>query len=579
MIHNTFISEVEIFCPQRNIRPLSVIKENPKENVPRNSEQSPAKMKPKSTQSFKPSRPPRRLAVAPLRHPVLDLVGGHVENVTQNINENQKNGEINLANDGYDFHKEGGINVADCPEQILQESSVEAVSSERFQHASDLLKEESIANINCVSSVRNEQIPSETSVTANVQYGGGLVKTDRYKDKSLKGPAGAEDLGPKCQPKPFLDKDLYSWRERVKECGSFPSLPDKFRPLRRSVGNYGYGNSTKGDPYFNETQKVDDSSGESHGLDEEVVRFYLPGHKPDYLINTNTVVTRHPGQSKMHYTDSPKLSAVVRKYSLQESGGRRSADVVNDCDTRPEVAILNEERNDQSRDEFDDAGPFSTDPEPFVSSSPTLENVNDEKCCVPCDGPLAQDHSHYHALKETIAHLKLPTRRASTMAWRAQYVDSLTDGKGFHVARGCTSGQDDGPLTQERKENIDKSLGILRHELENIRQQDQDLAKQFLTIRHTINKLRWNAQCHSHEQLLEEVEDDIVELRDLSRVVVDTPTDLLSTTSFLRHFGLTRMNITSRRESLTSQAPFWFQPYSPDSVVFIDIHVDVYYCF
>ncbi|KAL8558774.1 hypothetical protein ACOMHN_043717 [Nucella lapillus] len=81
----------------------------------------------------------------------------------------------------------------------------------------------------------------------------------------------------------------------------------------------------------------------------------------------------------------------------------------------------------------------------------------------------------------------------------------------------------------------------------DLRRQDQSLARQLLGIRHELSNLRLAASCEEHRDLLDDAEDHVQELRELSRFV-DFPPELL-TSSSLKHIGVTKMNLSSRRFS------------------------------
>ncbi|KAK0049737.1 protein FAM167B [Biomphalaria pfeifferi] len=527
-------------------------------------------MKEESENNASVSRPPRKMAVAPLQHPVFALSGRNI-NIEEQTDMLQK---------------------SSCCEIDEYSNEISTPLPVGVKVLSDLGSDENVVfcakEKNHYKNKNNGAVFTEIHESCSAKVGRGLVRSATYRDKSCT--EKYDESNKECQNKSseVLDKDLFAWREKVKGCVSFPSLPNKFRPLHRSVG------SCSG--RFREENAV--WTEMDHCTGKENVKFYLPEQKPDYLINPNRVVTTYPGRTALYYRSSLKLENVVRNNLLQDKSSRRMVDS-DEClkSSRPMVdsdECLKSRRRMVDNDEClksrrrmidsdeclkssslqQEVSPFHRElskeschgvgdensslnhvRQPFFKqNSEPPENVSELKYFSETKSPLqsnksttcSSDLSDYDILKDIITHLRLPTRRASTMAWKAKYVDN-SPGNGWFLSSSdpCS---DDGPLTPERKNNIQKSLEILKLELMSLQRQDQELANQFLTIRQTLNNLRWNAQCHSHEQLLEEVEDDIEDLRDLSRVV-DTPADLFSSTSFLRHFGLTRMNITTRRFS------------------------------
>jgi hypothetical protein len=81
-----------------------------------------------------------------------------------------------------------------------------------------------------------------------------------------------------------------------------------------------------------------------------------------------------------------------------------------------------------------------------------------------------------------------------------------------------------------------------------MRFQDQDLARQLLSIRHDIHELKLKRSCDEHRDMLDDVQMDFEEVRELSEIC-DLPMDTLSDNP-LRHLGVTRRNISARRFSM-----------------------------
>lgn len=70
--------------------------------------------------------------------------------------------------------------------------------------------------------------------------------------------------------------------------------------------------------------------------------------------------------------------------------------------------------------------------------------------------------------------------------------------------------------------------------------QDRQLAGQLLRLRAQLHQLKVDQACHQHQELLDEAELEL-ELE---------PWACLALTRSLRHLGLTRMNISTRRFTL-----------------------------
>lgn len=83
---------------------------------------------------------------------------------------------------------------------------------------------------------------------------------------------------------------------------------------------------------------------------------------------------------------------------------------------------------------------------------------------------------------------------------------------------------------------------------EEMRTQDQTLARQFLTIKQDIAQLKLRRSCEEHQEMLEDVQSELEELNEMSDVL-DLPVSSLSDTP-LKQLGITRMNMSRRRFSM-----------------------------
>ncbi|CAI9719071.1 Hypothetical predicted protein [Octopus vulgaris] len=140
--------------------------------------------------------------------------------------------------------------------------------------------------------------------------------------------------------------------------------------------------------------------------------------------------------------------------------------------------------------------------------------------------------------------LKLSTRRQSYQKWCEKYIGS----SGVPRFPPLTYNEaTDGKLTDDRKEGINNALGWIKTELEKMRDVDHTLATQLLSLRSEIQKLKLERSCENHQELLEDVKDELSE-RETLLTVCDIPYDM-DDENPLKQIGLTRMNISSRRFS------------------------------
>ncbi|XP_048729576.2 protein FAM167A-like [Ostrea edulis] len=137
--------------------------------------------------------------------------------------------------------------------------------------------------------------------------------------------------------------------------------------------------------------------------------------------------------------------------------------------------------------------------------------------------------------------LNLDTRRPSYMEWRA-------DLKRYRSESMYDQDSNRGVPNDEDFKKINTSLNWIREELVKMRKQDQDLARQFLSIHSDIQELRleWSWRCH--ELTLQNAVMDFQEVDEIKRIsdlplVTDTEMALLD-------IGLTKMNLCHRKYSV-----------------------------
>lgn len=141
--------------------------------------------------------------------------------------------------------------------------------------------------------------------------------------------------------------------------------------------------------------------------------------------------------------------------------------------------------------------------------------------------------------------LNLATRRPSYQLWRDRYFGSGGVPRFPDLSPEDPTGE---ILTDERKGRINSALEWIKNELGQMRTVDHNLATQLLTLRNEINRLKLERSCESHQDLLDDVKDELSDRETLS-AVSDIPYDMADDNP-LKHLGVTRMNISSRRFSM-----------------------------
>ncbi|CAL1544579.1 unnamed protein product [Lymnaea stagnalis] len=152
--------------------------------------------------------------------------------------------------------------------------------------------------------------------------------------------------------------------------------------------------------------------------------------------------------------------------------------------------------------------------------------------------------SDFKRLKETTEKLQLSPRRPSIMLWRQKYME----GSETRVTAGYLNGDvSEERLTTDRKQRINEALDWLKNELQEMRSQDQTLARQLLTIRQDIHQLKLQRCTAEHQDLIDDYQSEMEDLHELS-YVLDIPQPLYGNNP-LKHIGVTRLNLSARRFS------------------------------
>ncbi|XP_024055083.2 protein FAM167B isoform X1 [Terrapene carolina triunguis] len=173
------------------------------------------------------------------------------------------------------------------------------------------------------------------------------------------------------------------------------------------------------------------------------------------------------------------------------------------------------------------------------------------------------DKENLDSVKALTAKLKLQTRRPSYLEWKA-HVQSQSWRNG--VTEGAISSLNEeqgGEVFLEGTQadlpsrsicgfaTMDDALEWLRKELQEMQAVDHQLARQLMRLRGQIHQLKVEQVCHQHKEMLDNATfglEDCEEDTDLLCNIPPKAAFLLSTP--LKHIGVTRMNINSRRFSL-----------------------------
>ncbi|XP_026851608.2 protein FAM167B [Electrophorus electricus] len=173
---------------------------------------------------------------------------------------------------------------------------------------------------------------------------------------------------------------------------------------------------------------------------------------------------------------------------------------------------------------------------------------------------MEEDTDDLDSVKALAAKLKLQTRRASYSEWkeRVQTRPWTRAQPGASADRAADLGglaRHGTPATTVRDicgfHTIDDALEWLRGELQEMRLQDNRLARQLIHMRAEIHRLKVEQVCHRHKEMLEDAAYELEECGEESDLLCDIPlkaTFALSTP--LKHLGLTKMNLNARRFSL-----------------------------
>ncbi|NXA01941.1 F167A protein, partial [Nesospiza acunhae] len=159
------------------------------------------------------------------------------------------------------------------------------------------------------------------------------------------------------------------------------------------------------------------------------------------------------------------------------------------------------------------------------------------------------EQENLESLKALAAKLKLQTRRPSYLEWEAR----------VRGQRWGTPGAPPSPPQPRERQpggvrgfaTVEAALEWLRTELREMQALDQRLAQQLMRLRARLHRLKVEQACHQHKEMLDDATfglEGCEEDSDLLCTIPPKAAFLLSTP--LKHIGVTRMNINSRRFSL-----------------------------
>ncbi|OPJ71724.1 protein FAM167B isoform X3 [Patagioenas fasciata] len=158
------------------------------------------------------------------------------------------------------------------------------------------------------------------------------------------------------------------------------------------------------------------------------------------------------------------------------------------------------------------------------------------------------------SVKALAAKLKLQTRRPSYLEWearvRGQPWRSRTPAgaRGAEQGPGHPEGQWDGGVCGFA--TMEAALEWLRMELE-MQAVDQRLAQQLMRLRAQLHRMKVEQACHQHKEMLDDATFGLEGCEEDSDLLCNIPPKAAFLLSMpLKHIGVTRMNINSRRFSL-----------------------------
>ncbi|XP_062996052.1 protein FAM167B [Elgaria multicarinata webbii] len=173
------------------------------------------------------------------------------------------------------------------------------------------------------------------------------------------------------------------------------------------------------------------------------------------------------------------------------------------------------------------------------------------------------EEENLDSVKALAAKLKLQTRRPSYLEWKAHvqspsWQNRHRDGalRTLQEKHGEEATGEDNQAQVPLKTicgfpTIGDAFEWLRMELREMQASDHKLAQQLMALRAQIHRLKVEQACHQHKEMLDDATFELEGCEEDSDLLCNIPPKmafLLSTP--LKHIGVTRMNINSRRFSL-----------------------------
>ncbi|XP_075120821.1 protein FAM167B [Leptodactylus fuscus] len=170
--------------------------------------------------------------------------------------------------------------------------------------------------------------------------------------------------------------------------------------------------------------------------------------------------------------------------------------------------------------------------------------------CEDEEGDTAPD---LESVKALAVRLKLQTRRPSYQEWtqrvqarpwaknRGNNQEKLSPNQGQCSPKNSICGFS----------SIDEALQWLRKELQEMQASDHLLARQLMQLRSQISQFKIEQTCERHKEMLDDATFDLEVCDEDSDLLCNIPPRAaFSLSTPLKHIGVTRMNINSRRFSL-----------------------------
>ncbi|NXE50194.1 F167A protein, partial [Casuarius casuarius] len=168
------------------------------------------------------------------------------------------------------------------------------------------------------------------------------------------------------------------------------------------------------------------------------------------------------------------------------------------------------------------------------------------------------DEESLDSVKALAAKLKLQTRRPSYLEWKARvqgqpWASRAPEGAGGPRGAERTPARPEEPLASGLCgfASLEEALEWLRTELREMQAADQLLARQLMRLRAQLHGLKVEQACRRHKELLDDATFGLEGCEEDSDLLCNIPPRAAFLLSMpLKHIGVTRMNINSRRFSL-----------------------------